>query len=595
MKKFNIIIAIVLLLITTNIGAQPFTDINAGLMGLYVGSAAWGDYDNDGDLDILNNGYDGLNVYSIVYRNDSGNFININAGLAPAGYGSAVAWGDYDNDDDLDILLAGRIDNTNRITKIYRNDNGNFIDINAGLYGLSGTCAAWGDFDNDGDQDFIVTGWDGTTGNVKIYRNDDGIFNNLNAGIIGITRGTAAWGDYDNDMDLDILITGIDNNSLYNGRVYQNNNGIFTDINAGLESGQGSSAEWGDYDSDGDLDIVLTGNTSVEVHSRIYRNDNGIFVNINANIADVTESSSSWGDFDNDGDLDLLICGLNNTLHYSYIYRNNGGIFTDINAGLIGVEDRNGADWGDYDNDGDLDILLMGFDGSAYVTKIYRNDNIVSNTTPSIPINLTSSQTGNNRINLKWNKSTDAQTLQKGLTYNLRISTTPGGVEICSPMSALNTGYRRIPALGNTNHDSTWTIFNLPEGTYYWSVQAIDNSFAGSQFSPEQTFNVTITSEGNLSAGEFPNKFTLSQNFPNPFNPSTIINYQLTMFNYVSLKVFDALGKEVATLVNEKQSATGGPGTYQVEFDGSNLTSGVYFYRLTAGEFTDTKMMVLVK
>ena len=75
----------------------------------------------------------------------------------------------------------------------------------------------------------------------------------------------------------------------------------------------------------------------------------------------------------------------------------------------------------------------------------------------------------------------------------------------------------------------------------------------------------------------------------------TIINYQLTMFNFVLLKVFDVLGKEVVTLVNEKQSATGGPGTYQVEFDGSNLTSGVYFYRLTAGEFTDTKMMVLVK
>ncbi|MBK8552308.1 MAG: VCBS repeat-containing protein [Ignavibacteria bacterium] len=87
-------------------------------MGLAVGSAAWGDNDNDGDLDILSNGHDGLNVNSIVYRNDSGSFVNINAGLSPAGYGSAVAWGDYDNDGDLDILLSGRIDNTNRITKI---------------------------------------------------------------------------------------------------------------------------------------------------------------------------------------------------------------------------------------------------------------------------------------------------------------------------------------------------------------------------------------------------------------------------------------------------------------------------------------------
>ncbi|MBK9333767.1 MAG: SBBP repeat-containing protein [Ignavibacteria bacterium] len=90
---------------------------------------------------------------------------------------------------------------------------------------------------------------------------------------------------------------------------------------------------------------------------------------------------------------------------------------------------------------------------------------------------------------------------------------------------------------------------------------------------------------------ELPEQFSLSQNYPNPFNPSTIINYQLSMINYVSLKVYDALGREVATLVNEKQN----PGTYQVEFDGSGLTSGVYFYKLTAGEFTDTKRMFLVK
>ncbi|MBK8552309.1 MAG: T9SS type A sorting domain-containing protein [Ignavibacteria bacterium] len=413
----------------------------------------------------------------------------------------------------------------------------------------------------------------------------------MNSGITGITRSIATWGDYDNDMDLDILITGIDNNQSYNGKVYQNNNGIFTDINAGLDAGQGSSAEWGDYDSDGDLDIVLTGLSLVDVHSRIYRNDNGIFVNINANIVDVTESSSSWGDFDNDGDLDLLLCGLNNSLRYSNIYRNDNGIFTDISADLTGVENRNGADWGDYDNDGDLDILLMGFDGTNYVTKIYRNDNTITNTTPSIPLNLTSGQPGNNSINLKWNKSTDAQTMQKGLTYNLSISTTPGGVEIFSPMSDLNTGYRKISALGNTDEDTSWTISNLPEGKYYWSVQAIDNSFAGSNFSPEQTFNITITSEGNLSSSEFPNEFELKQNYPNPFNPVTNLEFGISDLGFVSLKVYDLLGKEVATLVNEKLS----PGNYKVEFDGSGLTSGVYFYRLNAGDFTDTKRMMLIK
>ncbi len=91
--------------------------------------------------------------------------------------------------------------------------------------------------------------------------------------------------------------------------------------------------------------------------------------------------------------------------------------------------------------------------------------------------------------------------------------------------------------------------------------------------------------------------YNLFQNYPNPFNPKTIINYQCLMFNYVSLKVYDALGKEVATLVNEKQSA----GNYSVEFDGSNYPSGIYFYRLVIDSyvetenFSETRRMILLK
>jgi len=90
---------------------------------------------------------------------------------------------------------------------------------------------------------------------------------------------------------------------------------------------------------------------------------------------------------------------------------------------------------------------------------------------------------------------------------------------------------------------------------------------------------------------EIPNDFKLYQNYPNPFNPLTNIKYQITNNKFVTLKVFDLLGKEVATLVNEKQQ----PGIYEVSFDGSNLTSGVYFYRIQAGDFIQVKKMVLVK
>jgi hypothetical protein len=90
---------------------------------------------------------------------------------------------------------------------------------------------------------------------------------------------------------------------------------------------------------------------------------------------------------------------------------------------------------------------------------------------------------------------------------------------------------------------------------------------------------------------EIPSSFILSQNYPNPFNPKTIINYQLPINNFVKIAVYDIAGKEIAVLVNEFLQ----PGTYEVTFDGSGLTSGVYFYKLQAGDFTETKRMVLLK
>ncbi|MBK7158573.1 MAG: T9SS type A sorting domain-containing protein [Ignavibacteria bacterium] len=81
------------------------------------------------------------------------------------------------------------------------------------------------------------------------------------------------------------------------------------------------------------------------------------------------------------------------------------------------------------------------------------------------------------------------------------------------------------------------------------------------------------------------------QNFPNPFNPETKINYELPIANYVTLKVYDMTGKEIMTLVNENQNA----GRYTATFNGSNLASGMYFYKITAGEFTFVRKMVLIK
>ena len=85
--------------------------------------------------------------------------------------------------------------------------------------------------------------------------------------------------------------------------------------------------------------------------------------------------------------------------------------------------------------------------------------------------------------------------------------------------------------------------------------------------------------------------FQLSQNYPNPFNPTTSIEYQVASIEKVSIKVYDVLGREITTLVNEQKA----PGNYSVTFDASDLSSGIYFYQINAGEFNQTRKMILMK
>ncbi|MBK8552910.1 MAG: T9SS type A sorting domain-containing protein [Ignavibacteria bacterium] len=100
----------------------------------------------------------------------------------------------------------------------------------------------------------------------------------------------------------------------------------------------------------------------------------------------------------------------------------------------------------------------------------------------------------------------------------------------------------------------------------------------------------SVIAVNNIST-EIPSQFILNQNYPNPFNPSTVIRYSLTANGFINLKVFDYLGREITTLVNEKQNA----GTYEVDFNASGLSSGIYFYTMSADGFTETKRMILLK
>ncbi|MDP2365886.1 MAG: T9SS type A sorting domain-containing protein, partial [Ignavibacteria bacterium] len=102
----------------------------------------------------------------------------------------------------------------------------------------------------------------------------------------------------------------------------------------------------------------------------------------------------------------------------------------------------------------------------------------------------------------------------------------------------------------------------------------------------------SLPKSGTIVAENLPNSFELSQNYPNPFNPSTVINFSIPEENtLVSLKIYNSLGEEVGTLINQVVPA----GNHQVNFDARGLSSGVYFYNLTAGNFVDSKKMILLK
>jgi len=362
--------------------------------------AAWGDYDNDGLIDLYVSNYKDKNILYKNTGNDTFSDISDLANVGNMGASTDIAWGDYNNDGFLDLFLVNGLGPGYGDKKVlYKNNgDGTFDDIaeKAGIDNLAfGMCISLADYDNDGLLDAYFTNnahvmiCSGQSN--KLFKNNgDDTFTDVTeeAGVDDYGNGMGtAWCDYDNDGDQDLYLLNFVNSNIdppeNNLSALYNNNGdgTFTLSENAVNRIGGHGVAWGDYNNDGNMDVYIANVKDILPSGKniLYMNDGyGTFTDVtdSTGVGDESDSTEiTWVDFDNDGDLDLhVVSGGIAAPSESRLYQNNGdGTFTDIaqEAGILYRGFGEGASWGDYDNDGDMDVYLVNYNEPNI---LYRNN-----------------------------------------------------------------------------------------------------------------------------------------------------------------------------------------------------------------------------
>lgn len=503
-----------------HLSAQLFTVKNLNFPVQHADVSAI-DIDRDGDRDLVisGDGNDGARIIQVFLNDGAGNFTATTSPFMGAGM-ATIDWGDVNNDGRTDMVQSGF--NPAPYAGLFTSNATNTFSASTMLSGLPQMAPSIGiaDLNNDGYDDIYVFG-NKFEGKSKLF------FNNKMGGFTESAQFEAYnWidpqvteVDYDKDGDIDLFITAGAEASVPFGsdggrfsRMFVNNNGTFTELDLGLLPKGFGSADWGDYDGDGYPDLLLNGdgyNNSGEDadNYRLYRNNAGTFTAITTfgNHRQISVGDGGrFADFDNDGDMDVIVTGWTGTRQATSVYLNAAGVFTEfpLNASLPGVSESS-IEVSDVDGDTDLDLLLTGYSGnefagagSAYnnrVSLVVINPNILPNVAPTAPTGLAVS--GNmTALTFSWNPGTDLTTPQNSLSYNLFVID-ENGKWYMFPLADTTNGSLMLQRMGNVQLNRSWILKGLPAGNYRWGVQAIDNSFMGSPFTMS-TF--TINNDGTL-------------------------------------------------------------------------------------------------
>ncbi|HKG95011.1 MAG TPA: CRTAC1 family protein [Gemmatimonadaceae bacterium] len=371
---------------------ELFVRVTEGRIAIDGGQSrgvAWGDYDGDGDPDLFVANTGGQ--WSFLYRNDGGGAFTKMRGheLVSRGANSeGASWADVDDDGDLDLFVLNSDRQRNFL--FLNHGGGHFVrdtsDAAIVTDAESSVMACWADYDADGDVDVYVVNRDGQD-DAYYVNGGGGRFERVRSGVLGHDGGngrTCAAGDIDGDGDVDLYV----GNAREPKRLYRNDGGgAFTELRDAGEVIASTSYNYGssfaDYDGDGDLDLLVT---NIDRRNDLYRNDGrGHFTRDAAALPPDSAGASkgqAWGDFDNDGDLDLFVAnGTYGPDQRNYLYLNRGDTrpegtrFERVMRGRIATDADTSAGTAaaDVDGDGDLDLFAAAWGSNDQDNAFYRN------------------------------------------------------------------------------------------------------------------------------------------------------------------------------------------------------------------------------